>query len=750
MAGERIRLAKATGAERVDFERRVIYGASAAQMGEALGHQLWLDGKTLETVAFLGNRGLSPNGRRRDGVKVRFTHPGLSSDGFGKTLGRGKNFHVEGDKVLFDIHFVESAFRAGLDGGDSLGDYVLHLADEDPDLFGMSIVFRGKGFWVMADGSEREADPFEPAPEGAAYKYPAVRVEQLDAVDAVDEPAANRDGMFSEYAAFLWATNQDASDAFADIDELLERYGVSQDKAKEFTRRYFTARGVREDEGPMAMDEVVYTGTGGSVASNSLGLSAYATNTFVADPPLQIAAPAPDHSEALAEVQAQMAALQREHALTTLRLKLSQSGLSHDGQNVIWEAVDNGASVDRADSMIESQRRAEAKLREVSVVQGIHPLGHVTGMLSDIDKLTAAFEALVDGRRPAHGLKPLSGIREAYMTFSGDYDMTGMFHPENVSFAAITTATMPHIMANVLNKKVIMTFNSYDRWWERITVLDDAPNMQQLRWHKMGGIGEMPTVAEGASYTETEWAEDYETAEWNKKGHYLGLTIEAIDKDDTRKLQEAPRALAQSAYLTLGKDVSRMFLTNSGNGPVMRDTLNWFHVTHANLGSAAFSLTSVKDTIRNMRKQTEIGTGERLTGGLNKPKYFLVPLELEDAALELLGSPYDPGEGTTTSYRKTNILAGSDSNQGALAAARERVIVMDHWTDANDWVAIADPSLFPAIGLSFRFGREPELFSVADPNSGLMFTNDTMPIKVRWFYSLGAIDHRGVYKHKVT
>jgi hypothetical protein len=53
--------------------------------------------------------------------------------------------------------------------------------------------------------------------------------------------------------------------------------------------------------------------------------------------------------------------------------------------------------------------------------------------------------------------------------------------------------------------------------------------------------------------------------------------------------------------------------------------------------------------------------------------------------------------------------------------------VVDFWTAANDWATVADPQPYPSIGLGLRFGRQPEVFSVVGANSGLMFTNDTLP-----------------------
>ena len=72
------------------------------------------------------------------------------------------------------------------------------------------------------------------------------------------------------------------------------------------------------------------------------------------------------------------------------------------------------------------------------------------------------------------------------------------------------------------------------------------------------------------------------------------------------------------------------------------------------------------------------------------------------------------------------------------------------WTDADNWAAVCDPRLYPTIGLGYRYGRTPELFSVASPTAGLMFSNDVMPVKIRFFYATGPTDWRGLYKENVS
>jgi hypothetical protein len=223
---------------RVDRDQRVIYGVSAAQAVEALGHGVMLDEKSIDQLVTLGNAS-------KRGVKSRFTHPGMSADGLGKYLGRLKDFRTEGDKAVADLHLSALASKAPT--GD-LSSYVMDMAEQEPDMFGMSVVIDMDRAWRMEDGSEKKVSGWDDErPKGALDKLPVARIKQFVACDAVDEPAANRDGIFS---SALWATNQDAEQAFTQLDEVLQEWGVSPDKAYSVALKYFHARGVKIQAGP--------------------------------------------------------------------------------------------------------------------------------------------------------------------------------------------------------------------------------------------------------------------------------------------------------------------------------------------------------------------------------------------------------------------------------------------------------------------------------------------------------------------
>ena len=114
-----------------DYGAGLIRKASLIARGEALGHGMWIDDEMLNQVAEHANS-------LKTGLKVRFTHPGLSSDGLGTLTARAKAVEVIDGATIGDLHIVQSAHKTP-DG--DLAEYVMDLAESDPDMFGMSIVY---------------------------------------------------------------------------------------------------------------------------------------------------------------------------------------------------------------------------------------------------------------------------------------------------------------------------------------------------------------------------------------------------------------------------------------------------------------------------------------------------------------------------------------------------------------------------------------------------------------------------------
>lgn len=133
---------------RVDRESNIVLGYVVAQ-GEpfkTLGRGEF-DKNALKEIVKLMKA--APNG-----LKVRFQHPTESDDGLGKFLGRARNPRLdtiterdsEGRRkddeiavVRADLHFDSTSLEEPVGGGRPLGDYVMALAESDPDAFSTSL-----------------------------------------------------------------------------------------------------------------------------------------------------------------------------------------------------------------------------------------------------------------------------------------------------------------------------------------------------------------------------------------------------------------------------------------------------------------------------------------------------------------------------------------------------------------------------------------------------------------------------------
>ncbi|PQO46723.1 hypothetical protein [Blastopirellula marina] len=163
---------------RVDREANIIYGCKIIDAGRVNDDRPFLiDSGTLQQV-------LNHAEDHANGLKCRFTHPNICSDGLGRYLGRWKNFRQNGNAIYADLHLAETSFNTP--HGD-LGGYVLDMAEEDPEAFGVSIAA------VLADEMRAALETLgDDSPEAIPY-----RLKALQAADVVGDPAATRGGLFS-------------------------------------------------------------------------------------------------------------------------------------------------------------------------------------------------------------------------------------------------------------------------------------------------------------------------------------------------------------------------------------------------------------------------------------------------------------------------------------------------------------------------------------------------------------------------
>jgi hypothetical protein len=383
------------------------------------------------------------------------------------------------------------------------------------------------------------------------------------------------------------------------------------------------------------------------------------------------------------------------------------------------------------EAAITAQRNIAAELTQHRVIRGVG----AGDMQDSMDQITSAYEQLM-GLPVDEPVHRLMGIKELYVRLTGDRNMTGMFNPDEAMLTA-TPTSMAVITANVMNKVLVTKWEAlaaigYD-WYEKVAQVEEFTSLHNPKWIRVDGFADLPSVSPGEPYLELPWDDDGEDSTWDKKGGYLGLAIETIDKDDTQAWRQVPIGLAIAGIRTLSAKCSALFTSNDGVGPTLNDGYSFFDaVNRGNCITEALDADTWDLASQTMFKLTEAGSGKRQ--GI-RPWMLMVPIELEKEGLKIFTSEVEPKEGVFYS----NVRRMSPDN----------VLTRPEWTDPYSWCAVAHPAIRPAIGIGFRWGRKPELTVVMDPNSGLMFTHDTLPIRVRFMVTVCAINPLGAVKSNV-
>jgi hypothetical protein len=398
---------------------------------------------------------------------------------------------------------------------------------------------------------------------------------------------------------------------------------------------------------------------------------------------------------------------------------------------------------------IEADRRLLSETTAARTVQG--PAVH--GMVSADEQLQAAVYDLFGLERdPALRqvqAARLSGIRELYLLLTGDYDLHSGLSRGRAQFQLGTT-NFTVLVKNALNKSLARHWDSFGKagydWWTNIATIEHFTSLNDITWSIFGTVGSLPTVAEGAEYTPLKIGDGGETSSFVKKGGYIGLTLEAIDRDDLGALKRLPKELAFAAIREISASVAALFTANAGVGPTLADTGALFNNTavttaggHKNLLTTALGTdyTAWEAVAQAMYNQPMlianetgyIGTGKAMA---IEPKYCLVPRALRGAANSLFVA-------RQVNYGIDNMYYG-----------QVFPVTVPEWTDATDWAAVADPHLVPGVMIGERFGLMPEIFIAGNETDPAVFMNDESRIKVRHFTAVGVCDFRPLHKSNMN
>ena len=486
-----------------------------------------------------------------------------------------------------------------------------------------------------------------------------------------------------------------------------------------------------------------------------------ADTTALPVPPAAPAAPA-FLSAATRQSIAEQITDEAQDWIATLRanaiaVQLATSPLTPENRTAVQGLIDTltaqGAMVtpDTVTRLIAAQATAQAAAQP-HPVHGVNPLITARHMTTGADDAQNAMNWLMGDKEAALPPPSLRNIRDLYLDITGDVGFHGKFDPQYAKLATATTSTLAGLAANALNKVVLQHYANLGafRWFEPlVAVLPHDGSTQPVQMIMMDGVANLPTVNEGNAYTEASVGDSKESIAFTKKGVFVGITLEMYRRSDIAKMQAIPKALMAACMRTRSAAVAAIFTQAAGVGPTMADdSLALFHATHGNLATTAFSYAAWTAARTECYKQVVPGTGERLTMW---PKFALVPPDLYDVALETFG--YASGSGGKPGTANNDGNAYGISRDGD---PRPAIVAVPQFTDTTDWAWMVDPNLHPTLCMTYANGPAggahalPEIFTANNPTEGLMFTNDTLPVKIRDYFGVGVATYVGIGKRNVA
>ena len=145
-----------------EMEANDFGGVSILEIGEAKGHDLFVDKLSLEKAMEIMKQ--APNG-----VKVKMNH----GSGLDAVVGFARNARIEGNKLVADLKLLKNSQHYGL---------IKEMADEAPDQFGISLAFVNESETI----------------NGKDF----IRPQSIASADLVSSPAATN-GLFEEVVKFM-------------------------------------------------------------------------------------------------------------------------------------------------------------------------------------------------------------------------------------------------------------------------------------------------------------------------------------------------------------------------------------------------------------------------------------------------------------------------------------------------------------------------------------------------------------------
>lgn len=299
--------------------------------------------------------------------------------------------------------------------------------------------------------------------------------------------------------------------------------------------------------------------------------------------------------------------------------------------------------------------------------------------------------------------------------------------------AAFSSVTLPGILNNVANKKLLQAFEAQPVIATQICSTGDLNDFKEAERFRMTDVGDLKVVTDGTITGEGNLAEEKATNKLETYGKKFCLTRQMIINDDLGAFLKVPTAMGNRA----ARLIDQLFFERLLANPAQSSGNNLFSAANKNLLTGADSALSIESLQKAMGLFMDQVDADGQPIGI-EPRYLLVPTDLRFKAMEL-------------AMGDTIIIAGSDAQTrtslNAIASQRLQVVSSPYLGNSSyegasktGWYLFGDPNQVETFEIGYLRGKRTPTVEKGETDF------NTLGMWFRVYFDLGVREqgHRGM------
>lgn len=299
--------------------------------------------------------------------------------------------------------------------------------------------------------------------------------------------------------------------------------------------------------------------------------------------------------------------------------------------------------------------------------------------------------------------------------------------------AAFSTVSLPGLLNNVANKKLLKSFQAQNIIATRLCSEGELNDFKESERYRLTDVGDLEPVAPDGEIKHGGLAEEKATNQLKTYGKTFTLTRTMIYNDDLNAFLRVPEGMGARAARKVDQLFFQRLLSNPGG---------LFGIPHKNYkegAGTALSTDSLAEAIQMFLDQVDADKQP-----INvSPRYLLVPTALKLTAREILNSSLLLSVGATNKQRIPTYNPLADEN---LEVVTSPYLSNSNYAGASAkaWYLFGDPAVIDTFEIGYLRGRRTPTVEKGDTDF------DTLGIRFRVFFDIACReqDWRGVSKFK--